>query len=126
MEQKQFPRFNRQEADVIAAKMKEMLGPEAAAVVERSGLNANQMIRFMYIGSMCRSNRERKALDLKSISKQLKIPQYRLKAVEASDVGGVLPEVLEQYADFLGVGEVVEVWKEENEDIWDFISGNPA
>jgi hypothetical protein len=124
MDHKQFPRLNRQEADFVVVKMKEMLGSEVAAMVEKSGLNANQMIRFMHIGSVCRIKREEKGLTLKGVSGQLKIPQYKMKAVEGSDIGSILPDVLQRYADFLGLGAELEAWKQENRDIWDVIRGN--
>jgi hypothetical protein len=124
MEQKQFPRFNKQEADVVVAKMKEMLGPELTAMVEKSGLNSNQMIRFQYIGTVCKVRRAERSLELKSVSKQLRVPQYRLKAVEGSDIGGILPDVLQRYAEYLSIDGEFEDWKQENTDIWDVIRGN--
>lgn len=68
---------------------------------------------------MCRMRREEKGIRFKQISSALKIPQYKLKAIEENSVMNIVPEVLNRYVDYLGLGEEFGKWLEENSEVYE-------
>ena len=125
-EKTQFPQFDKEQADVLVKTTMEMLGPGVGKELASSGLNVNHLIRFMYIGNLCKNTREERGLSFKEISSQLKIPQYRLKPIEDSYCGSIEVGVLEKYIEFLGLKENFEKWKVENMDVYEEITEKGA
>jgi len=114
-----FPIVNSEQADLIVKLAKKGLGPDLACMLANSPLNMNHLIRFMSIAQLCQARREEKGLSFKQISSELKIPQYRLKAVEESDIHSINSESLDRYIEFLGLGEEFQKWMEENRDVYE-------
>ena len=56
-------------------------------------------------------------MSIKDVSKELKIPQYRIKAIEESSVGGIQYGFLERYVSFLGLETWFREWSEDNHDL---------
>ncbi|MEK7868193.1 MAG: helix-turn-helix domain-containing protein [Candidatus Omnitrophota bacterium] len=81
--------------------------------------SSKDMIRFNPVGNECGKVREQKGLSIKAVSAQMKIPQYRLSAIEKSDVKHIQPTILESYIDFLGIREWFDSWMRENADVYD-------
>jgi len=79
MNKSKFPSFNSEQADHFIKLVKERLGTELAGIIEGSGINMNQLVRFIHISTLCKARREERGLSFKDISTQLKIPQYRLE-----------------------------------------------
>jgi ribosome-binding protein aMBF1 (putative translation factor) len=76
------------------------------------------VIRFRPVGERCQKAREKKGLTIKEISAQIKIPQYRLRAVEDSHLRYIQPDVLEQYIDFLQIRRWFDLWARRNKDVY--------
>lgn len=121
---KQFPKLNKRQAGIVVKKMKEILGPEIVEMINASGLNPSRMIRFQYIASLCKNTREERGLSLKEASKQLKIPAYRLNAIEGSNIHQVVPDFFDKYIEFLGLSDEFEKWQQDNQDICNDIGKN--
>jgi len=79
---------------------------------------SKDMIRFNSVGTECGKIREQKDLSIKVVSAQMKITQYRLNAIEKSDVKHIQPAILESYIDFLGIREWFNSWKRKNVDVY--------
>ena len=83
---------------------------------------AKDMIRFQPISEMCRHEREKKELAIKDVSRELGIPQYRLKYVEEASVDNIYPDILEKYVDYLGFRDWFNSWKKCNTDVYGRLS----
>ena len=125
MADRQFPNLSRRQAEFVVKRVNEALGSEVAAMLSKSGLNPNHLIRFLSIASLCRCRRQEMGLCLKEASQQLKIPQYRLRAIEA----GMLPQIalasLHTYIQFLGLADQFARWRRSNTAVYDEIAGGP-
>ena len=119
MGDKKFPNLNSEQADNLVELVKEMFGEQTSKILEGSGLNVNNMVRFMYISRLCQKKREEKGLDLKTISSKLKIPQYKLKYIEESGIGNVNTDVLEKYINYLGLEKEFNEWLNQNKDVYE-------
>lgn len=114
-----FPNLNSKQADNLVELVKEMFGEQPLKILEGSGLNVNNMVRFMYISRLCQKKREEKGLDLKTISSKLKIPQYKLKYIEESGMGNVDINMLEKYIKYLGLEKEFTEWLNQNKDVYE-------
>ena len=123
MADRQFPNLSRRQAELLVQRVNEALGPEVAAMLSESGLNPNHLIRFLSIASLCRGRRQEMGLSLKEASQQLKIPQYRLRAIEASMLPQIALASLHAYIQFLGLGDQFARWRRGNTDVYDEIVG---
>jgi hypothetical protein len=120
---RQFPNLDNQQAELVVQRINEALGPEVTAMLSASGLNPNHLVRFLAIASRCRRRRQEMGLSLKEASQQLKIPQYRLRAIES----GMLPQIalasLHAYIQFLGLAGQFARWRRANTEVYDEIAG---
>lgn len=124
MIKKQFPRLNKEQAKLVIKKMKEELGPEITAILDKSGINPDHLVRFQYVSSLCQNTREQNNISFRQASEKLKIPQYRLKDIERSNTETIQPDILERYVDFLGLTTAFNDWKQDNIDIYESIQKN--
>ena len=124
MPEKIFPRFNKKQAGLIVKRLKEVLGPEVTAIMDKSGINPDHMVRFQYISSLCINARKQKQMSLKQVSEKLKIPQYRLKDIESMNIKTIVPDLLEKYIEFLGLTDAFYDWRKDNEDIYKSLQNN--
>jgi hypothetical protein len=124
MPEKILPRFNKVQANLIVKRLREVLGPEVTAIMDKSGINPDHMVRFQYISSLCINARKQKQISLKQISEKLKIPQYRLKDIESINIKTIIPNLLEKYIEFLGLTDAFCDWRKDNEDIYKSIQDN--
>ena len=119
-----FPNLNSEQADNLVEFVKEMLGEQASKIVEDSGLNVNNMVRFMYISRLCQKKREEKGLSLKTISSKLKIPQCKLKYIEESGIGNVNAGILGEYIKYLELEKEFNEWLNQNKDMYEQLCKN--
>lgn len=119
MADNKFPNLNSEQADNLVELVKEMFGEQASKILEGSGLNVNNMVRFMYISRLCQKKREEKGLSLKTISSKLKIPQYKLKYIEESGIGNVNADILGKYIKYLELEKEFHEWLNQNKDVYE-------
>ena len=74
------------------------MGPAFADFVNRPGglEGYKDLIRFMPVANRCKEAREGKPLSIKEAALLLKVPQYRLNAIEGSRVTNIESEMLEK------------------------------
>ena len=114
-----FSDINKDKADLLVKLMKEKLSPEISNMIDNSNLNANHMIRFMYIGNLCREVRVEKGLSLREVSQKLKIPQYKITNIERSIIHNIPPDILIIYIHYLGLEEEFNKWLLNNRDVYE-------
>jgi transcriptional regulator with XRE-family HTH domain len=81
------------------------------------GLDPEGIIRYMPLGQKFTKARERKRMSVKEVSAALKIPQYRIEAIEEGRFSLIEPELFEIYARVLGVEDYVAGWSGENAEL---------
>ena len=79
---------------------------------------SKDLIRFYPVGEKCKQVREEKGLTIKQIAKLMRVPQYRLRAVEDSSLRYILFDVLEQYIYYLGLTHWFIQWRNKNKDVY--------
>ena len=109
--------IGRKQARRMTKKIFESM-PALEAAAKRFELDPADMIRFHAVSERCRQERSKRCLTLKQASAQMSIPQYRLKDIESSRMGNILPDILEQYINYLGLDGWYASWKDNNIDVY--------
>lgn len=109
--------ISKKEADLVLDKVAAAFGPVVADFINRNGDCRTDMIRFMPVAHRCKEARERKALSIQEVASLLKVPQYRIKAIEGSRMTEVNPDTLEKYIDLLGIRRWFNEWAKSNADV---------
>ena len=102
------------EVKAYAAIFQEFLGPEIADHYRKIGFSVENDIRFRSVAKVCRYERESRGLNIKEAAAELKVAQFRLRAIEDGSVSLVDPGVLIEYIDFLKANDWFDLWKKAN------------
>ncbi|MFA4836988.1 MAG: helix-turn-helix domain-containing protein [Dehalococcoidia bacterium] len=78
-----------------------------------------RIIRWSSLRARCEREREKRNLSLKDASVRLKIPQYRLRAIESGELAAFEPEMAREYFQFLGIDRWIDRWRRANRDLAD-------
>jgi hypothetical protein len=81
------------------------------------GLDAEEHLRFMSVARSLIKRREAKGLDIKTVARQLRVPQYRLRDIEAGNVDGIVPDVLIAYVKHMQLTAWFGRWKKANAEL---------
>jgi hypothetical protein len=76
-----------------------------------------RIVRWLSLRTRCEREREKRGLSLKDASMQLKIPQYRIRAIEYGKLGTFEPEMARKYFRFLGIERWVARWRKANREL---------
>lgn len=114
-----FPLFDSEQADEFVELLQIRLGPDFAGIFVNPASNLNHLVRFFYISGLCKERRTEKGLTFKQVSSQLKVPQYRLKAIEKNLIRNIIPEIFDRYIDFLGLQDEFKKWLKKNRDVYE-------
>jgi transcriptional regulator with XRE-family HTH domain len=82
-----------------------------------SGIDLEALVRFDAVAQRCRMARESRGLTIKEVAANLKVPQYRLKAIEDGHLLELRPAILEKYLGFLSLGRWFARWAKANQVI---------
>jgi hypothetical protein len=102
------------EVKALAKAVRTALGPTFAALTSGLGVRAEDGIRFHAVATKCSISRESRGVTVKDVAATLRVPQYRLKAIERCSLREVRGEVLERYAAFLELDEWLSKWAAAN------------
>ncbi|MCM8771330.1 MAG: helix-turn-helix domain-containing protein [Candidatus Omnitrophica bacterium] len=86
---------------------------------------SKDMIRFHPVAQKCKQIRQEKGLTIKQVATSIKVPQYRLRAIEDSSLRYILFDVLKRYVDFLGLTDWFILWKDKNKDVYRRLKEKP-
>jgi len=101
----------------IAELMVDALGPDIAKMLNKYGVDGEETVRYMPLNAEIKQARNEKGLTIKDVSKTLKIPQYRLKAIEDGSFSQIEPKIFHFYTKFLGIEPYVKSWCENNTEL---------
>ncbi|MFQ5906699.1 MAG: helix-turn-helix domain-containing protein [bacterium] len=107
------------DAEVAAAVglIRSQLKASFGDIVDLSDGRIEDMIRWSALGARCEHERDKRGLSVRDISLRLKIPQYRLKAIESGILGKFEPEMARQYFRFLGIQAWLTRWGKANREL---------
>jgi hypothetical protein len=71
-------------------------------------------VRMLPLGARCSEARERLGASLTDVARQLRVPQYRVRAIESGSLHEIQLEVLEKYIAFLGLQRWYAKWRRAN------------
>jgi hypothetical protein len=71
-------------------------------------------VRLAPLSKACEARREEMSLSLKDAARAVRVPQYRLRAIERGSLGELEPPVLRAYVEFLGMKAWYRRWKKAN------------
>lgn len=100
--------------DETVALIREAMGPELLDTFELLGVNTESRIRYSLLAARFEKGRVALDMTIKDVAALLKVPQYRLKAVEEGDFNLIVPGIFRRYCRFLELDETVESWVREN------------
>lgn len=82
------------------------------------GLDAEEHLRFMSVARFLIKRREAEGLDIKTVARrQLRVPQYRLRDIEAGNVSGIVPDALIAYIKHMQLTAWFGRWKKANAEL---------
>jgi len=116
------PSFTPEQAKNLVELAKFRLGEEISSMTSELNINMHHLVRFMPVAKYCQKKREALNLSLKEIGLKLKVPKYKLKAIEETSLHEIKHEILIQYIKFLNIEKEFELWAQENQDIIEEIS----
>jgi transcriptional regulator with XRE-family HTH domain len=93
----------------LAAAVRAALG-HVAPLIEARGPVLRDVLRFQPLAKRLRAEREARGLSLKQAAGALHCAQYKLRAIEESQVERIEAERLHAYSDHLGLGAFVDAW----------------
>lgn len=71
-------------------------------------------VRIIPLGARCAAARSQLGTSLKGVARDLRVPQYRLRAIEQGASREIRLEVLEKYIIFLGLQRWYAKWRQAN------------
>lgn len=101
----------------IVAKLREAMGPEIMDICDRLGVDTEAIIRYSPLGDKFRDERARLNLSIKEVAAQLKVPQYRIKAIEEGHFREINLEVFHKYCRLLKMDDYVADWCRKNAEL---------
>jgi hypothetical protein len=102
------------EVEFLAANVRRGLDESFMKAYDPSGVKLKDGIRWSSLADRSKQARARRGLNIKDVSTQLKIPRYRLTAIEQGRLSEVKPEIALRYFQFLGIESWVKRWSRAN------------
>lgn len=102
------------QVELLTEAVHQLLGQEFVSESAGRGFDTHRGVRFMAVSARCTAERERIGLTVKQAAARIKVPRYRLKAVESGRLSEIRPEVLARYVSFLGLDSWLGRWVKMN------------
>jgi hypothetical protein len=98
-------------AAALADQVVTLFDPPVREYIRTSGIDVTAIVRFQAVARRCREARENKSQTIKDVAVALKVPQYRLRAIEEVTLSEVIPEILDRYIEYLGLSSWYARWR---------------
>jgi len=106
-----------EQVKMVVDKIRSALGPGISELADAFDLDLESTVRFMPVARRCKNRREEMGLSVKDVSTKLRIPQYRIKDIEAGSVRNISLQYILPYIDFLKIREWFDTWLKNNPGI---------
>jgi hypothetical protein len=100
-------------AELMCEQLRGLIGP----VSDRFKRDAEDTVRWSAVHARCGEERKKRGFSIKDASAQLKIPQYRLNAIERGLFRKFEPEMAQRYFRFLGFEPWLKRWAKANPEL---------
>ena len=105
------------EVNTLCALFQDVLDPIILEQAEKYNFNFEHTIRFHAVAAKCKRSREKLGLSIKDVASELKLPQYRLKAIEKGTFKEIKPDILKKYLTFLNLERWFNKWATNNPEL---------
>ena len=99
---------------LLAMAVRESLGNAVAGMVDAYGISFEDNVRFGSVQACCVERRESLGRSIREVSRELQLPQYRLKDIESCRVKQIEPSALARYISYLGIESWFRRWCKAN------------
>jgi len=103
------------EIKLLVSELAGFLPENLQASLKKSGIHPEETLRLLSLSKKFNAEREKRKLSLKEIAQALKVPQYRIKDIEAGRVKTIDPAVLAKCSHYLGIEVWCKTWALRNE-----------
>jgi len=111
-----------QEARDTVQGIRVLFGEQFVSMADSYGASLEDAVRFGPLARRCEQKRTVLGRSAKQVAADLRIPQYRLKAIEARTLYEVDPKILVAYISYLGLQRWSARWKGANPEIANRVS----
>jgi len=101
----------------VVRGIRTVFGDQFAAMAESRGIDLEQSVRFRPVGKRCEERRCARGLSVKDVAKQLKVPQFRLRDIEAGRFRSIQPPVLAAYVSHLRLRRWYRRWERSSPEL---------
>ena len=101
----------------------QVLGEPLASLIKGKESKFENIVRYRAVSARLIEARERLGISVKQISARLKLPQYRIRAIECGSLSAIRPGDLRRYIDALGLRLWYRRWAKANRRLADQLGG---
>ncbi|HLC41989.1 MAG TPA: helix-turn-helix domain-containing protein [Methylomirabilota bacterium] len=94
-----------------------VFGPELADLLDTSRVKFEDVIRWSSLGARCQRARADRGVTIRDVAIALKVPQYRLQAIEKGALRELKTTIARRYFQFLGIESWVRRWSRANREL---------
>jgi len=105
------------EVEVLVGEARRVFGPELADLLDTSRVKFEDVIRWSSLGARCQRARADRGVTIRDVAVALKVPQYRLQAIEKGALRELKPTIARRYFQFLGIESWVKRWSRANHEL---------
>ena len=105
------------EVEVLVGEARRAFGPELADLLNTSRVKFEDVIRWSSLGARCQQARADHGMTIRDVAVALKVPQYRLQAIEKGALRELKPTIARRYFQFLGIESWVRRWSRANREL---------
>jgi hypothetical protein len=105
------------EVRLLAAEVRALFGSTFVEVFRKSSARLEDTVRWLSLQARCEQARAARGMSLKEAALALKVPKYRLAAIEAGSFSELKPDMAQQYFRFLEIEPWVRRWSRVNRDL---------
>lgn len=106
-----------EEVDLLASGVRAVLGAAFAELPRGITVRVGDVVRWASLRARCEQARAQQGLSIKEAALALRLPQYRLKAVEAGSPSEIKAEMAWSYFQLLGIERWVKRWARANREL---------
>jgi len=105
------------EVQELSRRLTELLPPKLVAYSQERGFTTETTIRMSSLAARFEEARVARGQSIKDVAAQLRVPQYRIRAVEQGHASEIVPEVLAKYSAFLDLDRWCKRWATANRQL---------
>jgi hypothetical protein len=102
------------EVRYLAGKLRHLMGDPLSEMLRRYGISPEDHFRFRPLALRLEAARAERGLSLKVAALALKVPQYRLAAIEGCQFHGIDAGLVVRYVEYLGLKSWFGRWRRGN------------